>query len=115
MLLHASQASGVCSKLAVVMAEQTLQETGHDASVVKFIMPAPRIRNVSYPQAKQCASVEVPKAMFPAVKPNRMIEWSRHQIWLLVGQFRARSNHSDFSLSSQANAPTHHPVRQPPQ
>ena len=91
--------------------------TGHDAFVVKFIMPAPRIRNVSYPQAKQCASVEVPKAMFPAVKPNRMIEWSRHQIWLLVGQFRARSNHSHFSLSTGrlANEPTHHPVRQPPQ
>jgi hypothetical protein len=40
--------------------------TGHDASVVKFIMPAPRIRNVSYPQAKQCASVEVPKTNLPA-------------------------------------------------
>ena len=91
--------------------------TGHDAFVVKFIMPAPRIRNVSYPQAKQCASVEVPKAMFPAVKPNQMIEGSRHQIWLLVGQFRACSNHSHFSLSTGRlpNEPTHHPVRQPPQ
>ena len=41
-------------------------EIGHAACVVKFIMPAPRIRNVSYPQAKQCASVEIPKAHFPA-------------------------------------------------
>jgi hypothetical protein len=60
LLSHPLQTNGNWLKLAVVIAAHTAQLTGHAAYVVWFAMPPPSIRNVSYPQAKQCASVDVP-------------------------------------------------------
>jgi hypothetical protein len=46
--------------------------TGHDAFVVKFIMPAPRIRNVSYPQAKQWRICRGSQGYVPCSKANSL-------------------------------------------
>src|SRR5260370_37025811 len=57
---HFRHANGVCLKLAVVRATQSLQLTGQAANVVWFALPPPSIKASPYPQAEQSAFAEDP-------------------------------------------------------
>ncbi len=64
-LPHSPHLKGIRLKLAVVTCEHPLQLTGHHSASER--RPPPIIRALSYPHAKQCASVDDPIIDLPGV------------------------------------------------